>query len=325
MMKSTLTLHGRQLASIFELLGEKENDFTYSIGWALSRCPTFLKAFLAGVFPNTPLPDAVDVCLQEHGTEKGFTDIELQGEGLHVIVEAKRGWQLPSRHQLAKYRPRIHKGTPLAAIVAVSECTREYAEEFMDAKVIDGVPVMHRSWADLTRCAAGGESHAEKRLLGELCTYIRRYANMQKQDSNWVYVVSLSNDDAGGGGLSYIDIVVKKHKYFHPYGGKGGWPKMPPNYMGFRYYGKLQSIHHIEGHRVFRNFHDVFPEFPDRNEDGPLVVYDLGPAIVPSKPVASGRVKRAMRVWAMLDTLLTSATISDARDESAKRGQESPS
>jgi 3-methyladenine DNA glycosylase AlkD len=31
-----LFLHARKLESVFELLGAKENDITYSIGWALS-------------------------------------------------------------------------------------------------------------------------------------------------------------------------------------------------------------------------------------------------------------------------------------------------
>ncbi|MCG2728873.1 MAG: hypothetical protein L6276_01100, partial [Acetobacterium sp.] len=41
-------------------------------------------------------------------------------------------------------------------------------------------------------------------------------------------------------GLSWIDIVEKRNKYFHPMG-MNGWPKEPPNYIAFRYYGKLQS------------------------------------------------------------------------------------
>ena len=43
------------------------------------------------------------------------------------------------------------------------------------------------------------------------------------------------------------DIVNKKRIYFHPVGGgPGGWPSEPPNYIAFRYGGKLQTIHHID-------------------------------------------------------------------------------
>ena len=33
----------------------------------------------------------------------GFTDIELRSSDAHVIVEAKRGWGLPSLGQLRRY------------------------------------------------------------------------------------------------------------------------------------------------------------------------------------------------------------------------------
>ena len=32
-----LSLHNRELNSVFELLGTKENDITYSVGWALAH------------------------------------------------------------------------------------------------------------------------------------------------------------------------------------------------------------------------------------------------------------------------------------------------
>jgi hypothetical protein len=41
-----LLLHGREVKSIFNLLGQTENDITSSIGWALSRSPTLLVGFL---------------------------------------------------------------------------------------------------------------------------------------------------------------------------------------------------------------------------------------------------------------------------------------
>jgi hypothetical protein len=43
-------------------------------------------------------------------------------------------------------------------------------------------------------------------------------------------------------------------------------------------------------------------------------IYRLGPAITPGKTVKTGKIFRNGRVWAMLDTLLTCDTISDARD-----------
>ncbi|MBP3327264.1 MAG: hypothetical protein J6L77_12715 [Coprococcus sp.] len=54
-------------------------------------------------------------------------------------------------------------------------------------------------------------------------------------------------------------------------------------------------------------------------ESGNYFVYKLGPAIIPPKEVKNGKIYPNGRVWAMLDTLLTSDTISEARDISKAR------
>src|ERR1700694_4390277 len=43
---SELYLHNKPIESLFQLLGEDENDITYSIGWALHRSKAFLRLFL---------------------------------------------------------------------------------------------------------------------------------------------------------------------------------------------------------------------------------------------------------------------------------------
>lgn len=44
-----LLLHRKRIDSVFQLLGEHDNDSTYSVGWALAHCPAFLQAFLDAV------------------------------------------------------------------------------------------------------------------------------------------------------------------------------------------------------------------------------------------------------------------------------------
>ena len=127
---------------------------------------------------------------------------------------------------------------------------------------------------------------------------------MQNKDSNWVYVVSLGANTPDGCNLTWIQIVQKYNKYFCPVG-KYGFPKEPPNYIAFRYDGRLQAIHHIEDYTVTRNLHEQFPEMPDEALAENHFIYSLGPAIVPSKTVKTGNIYRSGRVWAMLDTLLT--------------------
>ena len=52
----------------------------------------------------------------------------------------------------------------------------------------------------------------------------------------------------------------------------------------------------------------------------PHYLYHLGTAIKPTREVKAGeKIVRSMRVWAMLDLLLTSETIQDARDKSQVR------
>jgi hypothetical protein len=99
--------------------------------------------------------------------------------------------------------------------------------------------------------------------------------------------------------LTYIQTVEKKRKYFHPCGCVGRWPTEPPNYSGFRYYGRLQSIHHVESWEVVRNFHLHFPESPSWEEKEPHFLYKLGPPIRPLHDVKSGKVVRGIRVWPM--------------------------
>ena len=140
---------------------------------------------------------------------------------------------------------------------------------------------------------------------------------MQKIDSNWVYVVSLGRWKRKGWKISWIDIVEKRKRYFHPIG-VSGWPKEPPNYIAFRYYGELQSIHHIEDYDVLTNMHTKIPEIPDEEWEEHFL-YKLGPGFWPEHEVKTGNIWSNGRVWCMLDTLFTSETIAEARDISYER------
>src|SRR3954466_10548377 len=97
-----LFLHGRDVRTVFDLLGDKENDITYSLGWALARSPRLLDALLSDVFEEEP-GEVIAVRLQEFLPGGGFTDIEVETERVHVIVEATRGWAMPRIEQLEMY------------------------------------------------------------------------------------------------------------------------------------------------------------------------------------------------------------------------------
>lgn len=321
-----LVSYGKEVSSIFQLLGNKENDITLSMSWALNKCPEFLSKVVLEVSGVAINPDKVIIKNQSYDAVTGITDIEVtDNKNVHIIFEAKRGWILPGAEQLEKYSVRedfiassaIHK-----RIVTLSECSLDYANAYLPFKEVNGILVSHLPWKSVYALAmeAHKESHnhAEKRLLDELCEYLRGIMTMQNKDSNWVYVVSLGSNTPERCTLTWIEIVQKHNKYFCPVG-KFGFPKEPPNYIAFRYAGQLQAIHHIEGYTVMKNVHTAIPEMPDEDWDIEHFIFELGPAIVPGKTVKTGNIYRNGRVWAMFDTLLTCNTISEARDISSKR------
>jgi hypothetical protein len=133
-------------------------------------------------------------------------------------------------------------------------------------------------------------------------------------------VVSLASGTPDGWTVSWIDIVEKHNRYFYSAVGKN-WPP-PPNYLGFRYSGQLQSIRHVEGFEIVSDLREHFPGCKGAADWGSHYLFHLGPAIKPAHKVATGpRIVRSARVWCMLDTLLTCSTITDALGATKAREQ----
>ena len=319
-----LTAYGDTVTSVFQLIGTLENDITKSVAWALCQCQVFAKKVFDELFEIDCNPDKIRINYQVTEKDKGITDLEITDDDLfYAILEAKRGWILPGEDQLSMYCDRsIFSESPAKhkAIITMSECSLEYANEY-SFQEIKGIPIKHLSWRylyEVAKISIPISNNAQKKLLHELMEYFGGIMTTQQKTSNWVYVVSLSDDKAEGSSLTYIDVVEKKGKYYHPFGNK--WPKEAPNYIAFRYQGKLQSIHHIDSYIITKNAHDEIPEMPDKEWDDAHFIYTLGPAIKPNKTIKTGnKVRMAARVWAMLDLLLTADTISEAMDLSKQR------
>lgn len=323
---SELTAHGTEVTNVFQLIGILENDITKSIAWALCKCPILLKKTIFETLKIDIEPEKVRISYQEFEKDKGITDLEITDDELfYIIVEAKRGWILPSAEQLKLYSERREITRSKAkhkVIITMSECSEEYANTYLPFHEINNVPIIHLSWKtiyELTSKSIADSSNFQKNILKELLEYLGGIMTMQNRDSNWVYVVSVGTGHPNNCELTWIDFVEKYKQYFHPVGGKGGWPKTPPNYIAFRYYGQLQSIHYIDSYEVTRNLHEIFPEMPNEELDENHFVYKLGPAIKPIHTVKTGKLYPSLRVWAMLDTLLTSKTVLEARDISKAR------
>jgi hypothetical protein len=146
---------------------------------------------------------------------------------------------------------------------------------------------------------------------------------MRDIESNLGYVVSLGTDALLDDGTSFADIVTTHDSYFHPVGGgRGGWPAQPPNYIGFRFYGQLQQIRHVDDYEVHDEpWNVIHPGFAQTDwKSAPHFWYRLGPPIIPPHTVKTGAsIKRSLRVWAAIDLLLTCQTISEARDKTQAR------
>lgn len=312
---TAIQLHGRPIQSVFELLGADENAMTYALGWCMAQAPALL-AELAGHLGGSQAGEGASILLQEHGGRHGVTDIEVRDPGrIAWIFEAKAGFDPPGADQLAKYAARLVSEDQAAdkrLIILARSDRRDLWLQMRAPESVDGVPVQVISWAqigDAVRRAYPSSDNTAKALLRQFTAFLDRVLGMQVVSSNQVYVVSLNQDTFGGGPTTFVEVVETFGRYFHPVG--SGWPVNPPNYMAFRWQGRLQSIHHIDDYEIITDFAPHFPGITE-GEIEPHFLYHLGPPIRPSREVRAGKIFRAARVYAHIDLLLTCDTISDA-------------
>jgi len=222
-----LVRHGREVSSIFDLLGRKENDFTAALAFTLGRSPALLGLILRRLAPESE-DEQAELRLEEPDAQ-GRTDLEISTRTRLIIIEAKRGWLLPGETQLARYAPRVaaHDGGILASLSAAS--TR-WAQASLPAAVQD-VPVVHLPWdhvrADLA--AAGTAARGQERTwLDEFSEYLRKAVKMLDPADSWTYFVTVGNGRPGDGGpRTFRDFITTEGCYFHPYGWGSGWPRPP--------------------------------------------------------------------------------------------------
>lgn len=310
MNRPQLYLHKQPIQSFFELLGTDENAITSSVGWGLCRSPSFLRAFLQGVVGYKGNPGGATIRLQDYQRRYGITDIEIRKNGeFHLVIEAKKGWTFPALKQLKTYAPRLAGGDyRTRGFIFISEFERGYPRTQLGRQSVNGIPIRSITWKDVRRMAnraiTRGDNN-EKRVLRDLVSYLRRVTSMRGRKPDEVFVVSLNRIGIGN---------VKRRRYSHPVGPR--WPKQPPDYVAFRYHGKLQSIHHVDAFEVKKGDPLAKPRSSSRT---PHFLYYLGRPIVPQRRPRTGAIFRNAPVWCFWDTLFTCKTISEARDASNRR------
>lgn len=318
---------GNPIPTFFDLLGHYENDLTSGLAFALSRSPMLLRAMVKSVCGKTFDDNEKSVIqIQTARRCEGITDIEISlSDDFFCVIEAKNGPWLPTEAQLACYAPiAARKHAKHKCMVTISHATSSMSNVKFPTQNVKGLPLTHLSWRSVKQLvddSVRSESNRNKWILSQFSTYLEALLGMENKFSNMVYVVSLGGGNPKDWNLSWIDIVEKRNRYFYPIG-KSGWPD-PPNYMGFRYDGRLQAIHWVKSHIVFTHPNELFPEAPVGLEWEPHYCLLLDAPIKIEREIRAGkRVHMSNRVWCAIDLLLTSKTLSDALTATEQRRQQ---
>ncbi len=300
--------YGRELKTVFDLLGRHEPALTGALGWTLAMSPQLLSAVLEhrGLEADAGV-DGTSLSL-EAADDHGRTDIELHTSTAHVIIEAKQGWLVPGELQLSAYTPRFSIGRE-RRLVTLSDSTARWAREVLP-KDVAGVPVEHWSWDDVRELVAAAKTPArgiERLWLDQLEGYMGEATSKRPVWDSLAYCVVVSNDRFGG--MSFRDYVQHQRVYFHPFA-SGGWPPVPPNFLAFRWDSAVRQLNRVVDYEVVGNLREKFPSVTPGESGGPHVVYQLGPDIpLPPEGVPSGRNLRNTRIWVLMDQLLTQPTV----------------
>ena len=75
---------------------------TFALAWGVAQSEGFLRDVVRAVSGAEIASSDAVINLQRHDKQGGFSDVEVWMPGeLHLIFEAKRGWNLPQRHSCA--------------------------------------------------------------------------------------------------------------------------------------------------------------------------------------------------------------------------------
>lgn len=316
---------GQPITSVFNIRGDSEDNVSAAFAYALATSHVLQRLVLADIDPTLPgHKDSISVRMQEQHGHYGITDIEVHvPDTVFIIFEAKLGTEYPSLEQMEKYAMVAqNSGFPKQWLISLSNENpnlRPIPPEW--SKII--IPTDARSWRWLRNLAKQAYSKERsiiiKFTLKELQVLLEEIMGLERVNSNLVYVVSLGKDKPENWQLSWIDVVEKHSYYFYPYNHKR-WPSSPPNYVGFRYRGLLQSIRHVDSFEMVEDLNRHFHEAESESLKGPHFLLKLGAPIRPDHEVRTGpRIVQSNRVWCEIDALLTCKTITDALEVTERR------
>ncbi|MCH5146742.1 MAG: hypothetical protein J1F61_01900 [Clostridiales bacterium] len=322
-----LKIYGKEIKTVFDLLGQKENDITFSFSWILSKCPEFAFKFISTIDNKLDIFEYY-VEAQVVETQQGVTDMEIKGntktgELFHIIIEAKRNYSIPDASQIEKYVTRKSFLADKRYIVTMSNMSKFVASkaDYINSLKENNIQIIHIAYKEIYDSidVLNYKKYSDKNLLTEFKNYLREIINMKDEFSNRAYCVVLSKDIASWdttGKTTYIDVVEKYNLYYHPVGNH--YPTEPVNYICFRYYGKVMGIYHVDEYTIIDNPKNVIEGFVDKTVK-PHFLYKLGKKITPSHTVSTKGVHPQARRYACIDLILTEETLKDACDKTKLR------
>lgn len=330
-------VHQRELDSVFQLLGSKENDMTYSFGWALKSSKTFLEKFLlkVGISKDQLVESEILISLQEHKQKThGFTDIEIVITGkksAHIIIEAKRGWDLVSQEQIEKYVHAADEYDTLnkkTVIVLTNYDEKRIVSSGLHHGKVGDYNVQYVSWKNVLRLCQNAfketRGQQEKWVLRDLENYLKGIVVMRDVKSNMVYSCVVTDDTFCSANVTFKDVIDRGF-YFHPIG--KGYSHVPHNYMAFRYKGLTDKIYYVREVQDFSNYEDAFKlmkwkvDLKSKDETDPHFLYFLDECSIEiNPPIRNGKIHAAGTYSnIMLDTLITSGSIGEALRKTKQR------
>lgn len=297
--------YGKQIDTLFGIMGKQENDITKSLSYLLFRCSVFRIKFIERFISNFDVHKIDDTIVSFQSChDKGITDIEIYyPREFAIIIEAKIDYNLPTKTQLEKYANYLNsENFTKKKIVVLSNLPKEIAYKKLP-ELVANIEITYLSYTQLAvliKESLDNSNNKEKELLTQYLRYITEVFSMIDKHSNIVYVVPISGNS--------IKMHDEDKKYICPVG--NGFIKDPTNYIGFRFNGKLQYINHVESVNYFES------------SDGILFFeFMLGPDIIPFKTVRTGGKFKGTKYYCDIDLLLTCDTIAEACAKTKERNK----
>jgi hypothetical protein len=258
-----------------------------------------------------------EISLEHHDdTDGAYSDIEISLPGrFRIIIEAKINLAVPTQRQLETLRSRLIRcAEPYKKLIVLLQWQGQRTKQ--DSTTAAHLDEEWWNWADVRELVEqAAKKDGSTFALQEFLSFLQKEYDMPLQFEAEVWVVPLGRQPvARGSSVTLADVPAKFGKYIFP-------TRFNPRrtlYIGFRYDGKLQSIHRIlERVDGVQNYSEIIPQL-DAPIGEPCTAFDLGDPLPLKDHPPSGPLRNT-HVYCDLDLLLTSRNVQDAARRTRER------